>query len=49
MYCRFQLMRGVFSPEQFQHEADLLRSTLGAQSGRHWQEYLAAWPQAART
>ena len=49
MYCRFQLMRGVFSPEQFDHEIDLLRSTLSAQPGAHWREYLAAWPQAVRT
>ena len=49
MYCRFQLMRGVFSPEQFDHEVDLLRSTLAAQPGAHWREYLAAWPRAART
>jgi predicted PolB exonuclease-like 3'-5' exonuclease len=49
MYCRFQLMRGVFSPEQFEHESDLLRSTLAAQPGAHWREYLAAWPQVARS
>ena len=44
MYCRFQLMRGVFSREQFDRETALLRDTLAAHPGEHWREYLAAWP-----
>nr|MBF0685822.1 3'-5' exonuclease [Pseudomonas sp.] len=44
MYCRFRLMRGELSPEQYQSEIELVRSTLGASDAGHWREYLASWP-----
>jgi len=46
LYCRFQLMRGVFTPERFQAELALLRESLGRLPGEHWRQYLAAWPQS---
>ena len=44
MYCRFQLMRGIFSQQAYDDEVALLRSTLDQQAGTHWREFLAAWP-----
>jgi 3'-5' exonuclease len=49
MYCRFQLLRGFWSPAQYHEELALLRRTLAAQPGAHWAEFLAGWvaePQA---
>jgi 3'-5' exonuclease len=48
LYCRFQLMRGVFTPAQLAHEEQLARAAMQAaidSGGAHWQEYLAAWPE----
>ncbi len=45
MYCRFQMMRGVLTTQQYQHEIELLRGTLAAHPGAHWREYLDAWPE----
>lgn len=44
LYCRFQLMRGALSPEAYDAEIALTRSTLEGLEGDHWQEFLAAWP-----
>jgi predicted PolB exonuclease-like 3'-5' exonuclease len=43
VYCRFQLMRGDFTREQYQAEVDLVRETLSASDAPHWKEYMAAW------
>lgn len=43
MYCRFRLMRGELTAEQYEGEVDLVRATLGAIDAPHWREYLAAW------
>ncbi|CAN5203196.1 3'-5' exonuclease [soil metagenome] len=46
VWCRFQLMRGSMSPEAYEGEVELARSTLLplAESGAvHWREYLSAW------
>ena len=43
MYCRFQLMRGAWSPEQYTRETTALRDALGARGEPHWREFLAAW------
>jgi len=43
MFCRFQLMRGVFTREAHAAEEGMLRDTLGALPGEHWRQYLAAW------
>ncbi len=48
MFCRFQLMRGVWTPEHYARETGLLREALQAQAGQatHWREFLQAWPEA---
>lgn len=43
VYCRFQLMRGMLSQENYREEMALVRKTLAALDGDHWKEYLAAW------
>ncbi len=45
VYCRFQKMRGGFTPEEYDREIAYVRETLGhlAPDEPHWQEYLAAW------
>jgi 3'-5' exonuclease len=44
LYCRFQLMRGAWSPARYDEEMILLRTHLGGLPGEHWQRFLAAWP-----
>jgi predicted PolB exonuclease-like 3'-5' exonuclease len=47
LFCRFQLMRGVWSPERYQDEVELVRSSLRAQAEaglEHWAEFLSVWP-----
>ena len=46
VYCRFRLMRGVLTREQYDDEIALVRDTLAAIDEPHWREYLAAWPDA---
>lgn len=43
MYCRFQLMRGIWNPERYDREIALVRETVGALDGAHWREFLGAW------
>lgn len=45
MYCRFQKMRGGFTPDEYEREIAYVKETLGglAATESHWQEYLAAW------
>ena len=43
MYCRFQLLRGAWSQEQYAREIAVLRDALGARDEPHWHEFLAAW------
>jgi hypothetical protein len=43
LYCRFQLLRGALTPEQYRRELDLLREAAGGWPGEHWREFLAAW------
>jgi 3'-5' exonuclease len=45
VYCRFQLMRGVFTPAQLAAEEELARQAMRQAGGVHWDEYLAAWPK----
>lgn len=44
VYCRFQLMRGWFTDEQYQQELGALRAVLQALPGEHWRAFLGAWP-----
>ena len=48
MFCRFQLMRGLWTPEHYRSEISLLRDTLHGRSAEasHWREFLQAWPAA---
>ena len=43
LYCRFQLMRGALTPEAYDAEIALTRSTLAGLPGDHWVVFLAAW------
>ena len=51
MYCRFQLMRGGFSPAEYTEEVRFVRAYLQEESkqphGAAWQEYLAGFADAA--
>lgn len=46
LYCRFQLLRGHWSPERYRDEVTLTRSALTelAASQAHWQQFVDAWP-----
>ena len=43
VFLRFQLMRGVLDPVQYQSEIDLVRATLEKNEAPHWREFLDAW------
>jgi 3'-5' exonuclease len=43
LYCRFQLMRGGFSPEEYADEIALVKGALAQEPSPHWAEYLAAF------
>jgi predicted PolB exonuclease-like 3'-5' exonuclease len=45
MYCRFQQMRGGFTPTEYNNELAMVRDTLAAWAPQeaHWAEYLQAW------
>ncbi|MCX7626984.1 MAG: 3'-5' exonuclease [Methylophilaceae bacterium] len=43
VFLRFQLMRGVFTPEEYRQEIARVREVLASYPGSHWQEFLQAW------
>lgn len=43
MFLRFQKMRGHLSPQAYEEELSLVRTTLTSYSGEHWKQYLLAW------
>lgn len=43
VYLRFQRMRGLLTAEAHQREVALVRDTLAASPGAHWQEFLQHW------
>jgi len=43
LYLRFQLMRCSYTPERYQSELALLRSTLDKRAEPHWREFLSLW------
>lgn len=45
VYLRFQLMRGMLTPEGYAREIALVRDTLATYPGQHWQEFLHHWQQ----
>jgi 3'-5' exonuclease len=48
VYCRFLLMRGLMTKDDYQEEVGLVRSTLAGLEGKHWKEYIAAWKPVMR-
>ncbi|SNS59043.1 hypothetical protein SAMN06265795_10448 [Noviherbaspirillum humi] len=43
MYCRFQLMRGSMTRDEYNSELSLVRAHLAELDGPHWKQYLDAW------
>ncbi|HSS46508.1 MAG TPA: 3'-5' exonuclease [Burkholderiales bacterium] len=46
LYLRFQLMRGVFSEDQYRRECDVVRANLSKSAEPHWREFLNEWRAA---
>jgi 3'-5' exonuclease len=46
VFLRFQLLRGVFTDQQYRVERDLVKSTLSRSRAAHWKEFLAHWDEA---
>ncbi|HZZ06377.1 3'-5' exonuclease [Paraburkholderia sp.] len=45
LYCRFQLIRGAFSAEEYADEINLVKNALALEAAPQWAEYLAAFDQ----
>jgi predicted PolB exonuclease-like 3'-5' exonuclease len=43
LFQRFQLMRGVLTPEEYNNEMTLVRERLQASDAVHWREFLREW------
>ncbi len=43
LYCRFQLMRGGFTAQEYANELSLIKNALAAEAAPHWAEYLSAF------
>ena len=43
LFQRFQLIRGVLTPEEHQREVAIFRAFLEAQAAPHWREFATAW------
>jgi predicted PolB exonuclease-like 3'-5' exonuclease len=43
LFLRFQLMRCAYTPEHYQAECDVLRSSLEKRPEPHWREFLSLW------
>ncbi|MGI4814981.1 MAG: 3'-5' exonuclease [Janthinobacterium lividum] len=41
LYCRYQLMRGGFTADEYAQEVVLVKQALAAETAPHWAEYLA--------
>ena len=46
LYLRYQLLRGVYSKDDYAKERDLLRGYLQNQNKPHWREFLQLWNEA---
>jgi predicted PolB exonuclease-like 3'-5' exonuclease len=46
VFLRFQLMRGILSPEHHQAQIEAVRGVLGKAVEPHWQEFMRRWDQA---
>lgn len=49
VYLGFEHMRGNLDTDGLRHEHQRLRDLLGASSGEHWKQFLAAWPMASES
>jgi hypothetical protein len=47
LFLRFQMIRGLLTPEAYAREVELLRAFIGAQDAAHWREFIAAWKDPA--
>jgi 3'-5' exonuclease len=45
VYLRFLKMRGHLTDATYEQEIELVRTTLSAYPGSHWQQFLQAWAQ----
>jgi len=45
LYLRFQLMRGLMTPERYRRECGIVRDALARSVGEHWKEFLAGWKE----
>lgn len=45
VYCRYELMRGNLTVEEYQRECDRVKETLADYNKPHWQAFLAAWQE----
>jgi predicted PolB exonuclease-like 3'-5' exonuclease len=43
LFQRFQLIRGLLTPEAYAGEIAVLREFIAAQPGQHWKDFLDAW------
>ncbi len=43
VFLGFQLMKGVFSEEEFRRESEFVRGTLEKSDEAHWKEFLSRW------
>ena len=43
LFQRFQMIRGVLTPDAYAREIELLRDFIAAQPGAHWRHFLDAW------
>jgi 3'-5' exonuclease len=43
LFLRFQLIRGVFNPAEYDKELALFREFLAIQQAPHWKEFASAW------
>jgi predicted PolB exonuclease-like 3'-5' exonuclease len=46
LFLRYQLLRGVFSKDQYQKEIQALRKHLQGLDKPHWREFLKLWNEA---
>ncbi len=43
LFQRFQLIRGLLTPEAYAREVEMLRAFIAAQDAPHWRAFAAAW------
>jgi predicted PolB exonuclease-like 3'-5' exonuclease len=46
LYLRYQLLRGIFTPQSYKKEVKLLKDHLGGLDKAHWREFLQLWNEA---